>query len=219
MIEQRRVPAAEAEVAAGAERTEAQTFLKLLAARDFERLLDTLASHAQARFLLPHGLEEYAGREAIVRRIESWFGSASVFDLTSSSEEAVGLRHRLSWRFSVVREGGAREVIEQLVYLDLGPQGIERMDLLCSGFQIEPGLAAGPTQVFEAGAMGCADGLAQEFRRRLTNLPIGGSLEVVVSDPAAKEDLPSLARMLGQRITSTEAHDDGRLTITVERQK
>jgi TusA-related sulfurtransferase len=218
MIEQRRVPTAEGEVATIGERTASQTFLELLAARDFERLVDTLASDAQARFLLPHGLEEYTGGEAIVGRIESWFGSASAFDLTSSSKAVVGPRHRLSWRFSVVRDG-ARQVIEQLVYLDLGPQGIERIDLLCSGFQTEPGLAASPTQVFEAGAMGCADGLAQEFRRRLTAVPIGGSLEVVVSDPAAKEDLPSLARLLGQRVTSTEVHDDGRLTITVERQK
>jgi TusA-related sulfurtransferase len=199
--------------------TTSQTFLKLLAARDFERLTATLASDAHARFLLPHGLEEYAGRDAVVGRIKSWFGSASVFDLTSSSEGAVGLRQRLSWRFSVVRDGGSHEVIEQLVYLDLGPQGIQRIDLLCSGFQMEPGVAAGPMQVFEAGVMGCADGLAQEFRRRIATVPIGGSLEVVVSDPAAKEDLPSLARLLGQRVTSTEAHDDGRLTITVERKK
>jgi TusA-related sulfurtransferase len=219
MIEQRRVPMAEADAAAMAERTTSQRFLELLVARDFERLGATLANEAQARMLLPDGLEEDAGRDAIVRRIESWFGSASVFDLTSSSEEAVGLRHRLSWRFNVVRDGRSREVIEQLVYLDLGPDGIERIDLLCSGFQLEPGVAAGPMQVFEAGAMGCADGLAQEFRRRIAKLPIGGSLEVVVSDPAAKEDLPSVARLLGQRVTSTEAHDDGRLTITVERQK
>jgi TusA-related sulfurtransferase len=209
----------EAGVAATAERTTSQKFLKLLAARDFERLAATLASDAHARLLLPYGLEEDTGRDAIVGRIESWFGSASVFDLTSSSDEAVGLRQRLSWRFSVVRDGGSREVIEQLAYLDLGPQGIERIDLLCSGFQKEPSGAAGPMQVFEAGAMGCADGLAQEFRRRLAKVPIGGSLEVVVSDPAAKEDLPSLARLLGQRVTSTEAHDDGRLTITVERKK
>jgi TusA-related sulfurtransferase len=74
-------------------------------------------------------------------------------------------------------------------------------------------------QVFEAGALGCADGLAQEFRRRMASVPMGGSLDVVVSDPAAKEDLPSLARLLGQRVTSTEAHDDGRLTVTVERLK
>jgi len=199
--------------------TTSQRFLKLLAARDFERLAATLASDSHARFLLPHGLEEYTGRDAIVGRIKSWFGSASVFDLVTSSEEAVGLRQRLSWRFSVVRDGGSREVIEQLVYLDLGPHGIERMDLLCSGFQREAAVAEGPIQVFEAGAMGCADGLAQEFRRRLTRVPIGGSLEVVVSDPSAKEDLPSLARLLGQRVTSTEAHDDGRLTITVERQR
>src|SRR5712692_9897565 len=219
MIEQRRVPAAESDVAAMAERTTSHEFSELLAARDFERLAAILASDARARFLLPHGLEEYAGSDAIVRRIASWFGSASVFELTSSTEDEVGLRHRLSWRFSVVRDGGSREVIEQLVYLDLGPHGIERMDLLCSGFQREAAVAEGPIQVFEAGAMGCADGLAQEFRRRLTRVPIGGSLEVVVSDPSAIEDLPSLARMLGQRVTSTEAHDDGRLTITVERQK
>lgn len=206
-------------VAAIAEGTAPQKFLALLAARDFERLAATLASDAQARLLLPCGLEEDAGRDAIVHRIESWFGSASVFELTSSSEEQIGPRHLLSWRFNVVRDGRSREVIQQLVLLDIGPRGIEQIDLLCSGFQMEPSSAAGPMQVFEAGAMGCADGLAQEFRRRITNVPIGGSLKVVVSDPAAKEDLPSLARLLGQLVTSAEAHDDGRLTITVERLK
>ena len=218
MIEQKRVPTAEADAVATSERAPARRFLELLAARDFERLAASLASDAHARFLLPHGLEEYDGRDAIVARIRSWFGSASVFDLTSSTEDKVGMRNRISWRFSVVRDG-SRQLIEQLVYLDLGPQGIERIDLLCSGFQAEPSVAAGPTQVFDAGDMGCADGLAQEFRRQIAKVSIGESLEVVVSDPAAKEDLPSLARLLGQRITSTEAHDDGRLTITVERQK
>ncbi|MDQ6880117.1 MAG: sulfurtransferase TusA family protein [Candidatus Dormibacteraeota bacterium] len=219
MIEQRGVPTAELVVAATAEPAPARKFLGLLAARDFERLAASLASDAHARFLLPHGLEEYDGREAIVGRIRSWFGSAIVFDLISSTEDEVGMRHRISWRFNVVWDGGSRDVIEQLVYLNVGPQGVERIDLLCSGFQKELSLIAGPTQVFDAGDMGCADGLAQEFRRQIAKVSIGGSLEVVVSDPAAKEDLPSLVRLLGQRITSTEAHDDGRLTITVERQK
>jgi TusA-related sulfurtransferase len=219
MIKQSRVPKGKANTSAIAEGTGSQKFLELLAARDFERLAETLASDAHARLLLPRGLEEPVGRDAIVRSIESWFGSASFFELTSSSEDAVGPRHRLTWRFNVVRDGRSDEVIEQLVFLDLGPHGIERIDLLCSGFQKEPSVAASPVQVFEAGAMGCADGLAQEFRRQIAKVPIGGSLEVVVRDPAAKEDLPSLARLLGQRVTSTEAHDDGRLTITVERQK
>ena len=218
MIEQRRVPMAEADLALVAAGATSHKFLELLAARDFERLVASLASDAHARFLLPHGLEEYDGRDAIIARIRSWFGSASVFDLAASTEDQVGMRHRISWRFNVVRDG-SRQVIEQVVYLDLGPHGIERIDLLCSGFLAEPGVAPGPTQVFDAGDMGCADGLAQEFRRQIAKVSIGESLEVVVSDPAAKEDLPSLARLLGQRITSTEAHDDGRLTITVERQK
>jgi TusA-related sulfurtransferase len=218
MIEQRRVPMAEADLALVAAGATSHKFLELLAARDFERLVASLASGAHARFLLPHGLEEYDGRDAIVARIRSWFGSASVFDLAASTEDQVGTRHRIRWRFNVVRDG-SRQVIEQVVYLDLGPHGIERIDLLCSGFLAEPGVAAGPTQVFDAGDMGCADGLAQEFRRQIAKVSIGESLDVVVSDPAAKEDLPSLARLLGQRIASTEAHDDGRLTITVERQK
>jgi TusA-related sulfurtransferase len=208
-----------ADVAARAESTTSQRFLELLSARDFEGMAGTLARDAHARLLLPHGLEEYSSGGAFVRRIESWFGSASLFELKSSSEEEVGLRQRLTWRFSVVRDGRTREVVEQVVFLDTGPNGIERIDLLCSGFQSEPGVTEGPVEVFQAGEMGCADGLAQEFRRRITSVPIGGLLEVVVSDPAAKEDLPSLARLLGQRVTSTEAHDDGRLTITVERQK
>jgi TusA-related sulfurtransferase len=218
MIEQRRVPMAEADLVLVAAGATSHKFLELLAARDFERLVATLASDAHARFLLPHGLEEYDGRDAIVARIRSWFGSASVFDLAASTEDEVGMRQRISWRFNVVRDG-SRQVIEQLVYLDVGPHGIERIDLLCSGFLAEPRVATGPTQVFDAGDMGCADGLAQEFRRQIAKVSIGESLEVVVSDPAAKEDLPSLARLLGQLITSTEAHDDGRLTITVERQK
>ena len=218
MIEQGRVPMAEADLALVAAGATSHRFLELLAARDFERLIASLTSDAHARFLLPHGLEEYDGRDAIVARIRSWFGSASLFDLAASTEDQVGMRHRISWRFNVVRDG-SRQVIEQVVYLDMGPHGIERIDLLCSGFLAEPDVAGGPTQVFDAGDMGCADGLAQEFRRQIAKVSIGESLEVVVSDPAAKEDLPSLARLLGQRITSTKAHDDGRLTITVERRK
>jgi len=149
MIDQGAIPTAVADAPARAEVATAKRFLELLAARDFEGLSVTLAGTAQARFLLPHGLEEYSGRDPIVNRIESWFGSASAFDLTASTEEVVGPRHRLSWRFRVVRDGSS-QVIEQLVYLNLGPNGIEQIDLLCSGFQIEPDRTASPRQVFEA---------------------------------------------------------------------
>lgn len=194
-------------------------FLEGLATRDFNRLAATFMVGATARMLLPRGAEEHSGRESIVRRFEDWFGSASTFDLLSSSQAAVGSRHRVSYRLSVLRDGRTQELVEQVALLDLTTAGIQRIDLLCSGFHVVPEEAPHPSQVFDAGAMGCADGLAQEFRRRIAGLPLGGSLEVLVSDPAAKEDLPSLARMLGQRVISTEAHEDGRLTITVEKAK
>jgi TusA-related sulfurtransferase len=203
----------------GSEPTSPQRFLELLAARDFERLQATLADDARARLLLPYGLEEPVGKDAIVSHFKRWFGSASSFELVSSSEEVVGSRQRITWRFKVVREGGRPEVIEQLVYLNCGPEGVRQIDLLCSGFQQSQPLAADVRKLFDAGSMGCADGLAQEFRQQMADVPVGGLLEVVVRDPAAREDLPALARMLGQHVKSTEATADGRLIITVERRK
>src|SRR2546423_15700227 len=117
MIEQGRVPMAEADLALVAVGATPHKFLELLAARDFEGLAASLASDAHARFLLPHGLEEYDGRDKIVARITSWFGSASLFDLTSSTEDQVGMRDRISWRVNVVCDGPP-QVIEQVVYLD-----------------------------------------------------------------------------------------------------
>jgi TusA-related sulfurtransferase len=196
-----------------------KTFLTALTGRDFDRLAACLAPTARARLLLPPGPEELSGRDAIARRIEGWFGPATEFEVLSTAVDEIGSRHRLTWRFHTVRPGRSWEVVEQVAFCDVGEEGIERIDLLCSGFL--PGLMPASCDLhrFEAGEMGCADGLAQEFRRRLAGVPIGDSLAVVVSDPAAKEDLPSLARMLGQAVTSIEAHDDGRLTINVERRR
>ncbi len=70
---------------------------------------------------------------------------------------------------------------------------------------------------FDAGRRGCADGLAGELRDRLRDLPAGEHLQITVRDPAAKADLPSVARLLGHRVLSEEPLDDGRLVITVEK--
>jgi TusA-related sulfurtransferase len=200
------------------EETAAGQFLEGLAGRDFARLAASLTAEVRARMLLPRGAEEHMGREAVVGRFQAWFGSASEFGVQLSSAESLGGRHRVSYRLNVVRDGRTRELIEQVAFLDVNDHGIDRIDLLCSGFQAESVEPAAPLQVFDAGGMGCSDGLAQEFRRRIAGVPVNGSLNVVVSDPAAKEDLPALARLMGHRVSSIRAMDDGRLTITVEKQ-
>lgn len=196
-----------------------EQFLESLVARDFDRLQATFAPDLQARLLLPRGFEEYTDPQSLRRRMEGWFGAASVFELQESTQAAVGPRVRLSWCFDVVREAGYPEVVEQVAFLGIGPGGIERFDLVCSGFHAATAPVACATHLFDAGTMGCADGLAEEFRRQLAEVPVGAALTVVVRDPAAKEDLPALARLLGQSVKSVEAHPDGRLSISVEKIK
>jgi TusA-related sulfurtransferase len=70
---------------------------------------------------------------------------------------------------------------------------------------------------FDAGNMGCGEGLPMEFRRRMQDIALGSSIEVVVHDPSAKEDLPSLARLMGHRVRGVEERDDGSMAVVVER--
>ncbi len=78
-----------------------------------------------------------SGREEIARRFEGWFSRASDFEVLDSHRAQVGLRNRLSWRFRLSRDGQSRELIEQVAFVTVGPEGISEIDLLCSGFQRE----------------------------------------------------------------------------------
>jgi TusA-related sulfurtransferase len=71
--------------------------------------------------------------------------------------------------------------------------------------------------IYDAGDTGCGEGLHMEFRRRLQTLQVGELMEVLLRDPSAKEDLPPLVRMMGQRIRTAEEQEDGRLKLIVER--
>jgi TusA-related sulfurtransferase len=102
--------------------------------------------------------------------------------------------------------------------LDVGPDArIASIDLLCSGFRSIDEPESAPSHSFDAGDLGCADGFAGEFRRHIRQIPVGQVLLVSTRDPAAKEDLPPLARMMGHVVRSIEATGDGRLLVSVER--
>ena len=75
------------------------------------------------------------------------------------------------------------------------------------------------THDFDAGSMGCGDGLAAAFRDRIGGIDVGELLRVRTIDPSAKEDLPSLARLMGHTIRDIDAKSDGSLTITVEKRR
>jgi hypothetical protein len=116
------------------EQSAPDVFLSALSSRDFERFAECLAPAAQARLFLPRGPEARSGRDEIAQRFEGWFARATEFEVLETCSERVGHRSRLNWRFRLSRDGQTREVIEQVAFVDVGPEGVTAIDLLCSGF-------------------------------------------------------------------------------------
>jgi TusA-related sulfurtransferase len=123
----------------------------------------------------------------------------------------------VTYRFRL-HDADGWQVIEQHLMLDVDADGrVEAIDLQCSGFRSIVMDESDRVHRFDAGNLGCADGLAGEFRQRMQQIPVGHVLVVSTRDPAAKGDLPPLARMMGHIVRSIEAPDDGRLLVSVER--
>src|SRR5580693_8681445 len=76
----------------------AGSFLECLAAQDFARLGAALTADARLRALLPRGLREWAGAEAIADAFACWFGDTEDFELAEATVGEVGGRLHLQWR-------------------------------------------------------------------------------------------------------------------------
>jgi TusA-related sulfurtransferase len=194
-----------------------EAFVAALARRNFGALRSLLAQDLRFRVLLPSGPATDHGADAAVNRIRSWFGDAHAIDPEASSAVELAGRVAVTYRFRVHRTDGW-DVIEQHAMLDLGDDTqVTGIDLLCSGFRRLASEEPNGLHEYDAGDLGCADGLAGEFRRQMQKIPVGHVLVVRTSDPAAKEDLPSLARLMGHVVRSIEAPGNGRLLVSVER--
>jgi TusA-related sulfurtransferase len=198
----------------------AKLLVEAVAARDHDGIVAALAPDARFRYLIPPGPGQVVGAAEVAAKFLQWLGDADVLEVQSVRVESLCDRMSARYRF-LLHEQEGWEVIEQHMYLDVDEEvRVAAIDLLCSGFRPTPGpkaLRSSGTHQFDAGTMGCADGLAQEFRRRILAIPLGDVLVVQTSDAAAKEDLPPLARMMGHTVRSIEPSGNGRLLITVER--
>jgi hypothetical protein len=118
----------------------AGSFIQGLAAQDFAELGGTLAGGACLRALLPSGLREWTGAEAIAHRFARWFGDTEAFELVEAAVGEVGDRLHLHWRFRLRAErlGPGWFTIEQQAYADTDESGrIAGLDLLCTGYRPE----------------------------------------------------------------------------------
>jgi TusA-related sulfurtransferase len=195
----------------------ASAWIGALARCDFEGLDAVLQPNVQFRALTPGESVSVASAIETIACFRRWFGDAS--DIVIIDQHAAMLVDRLSFRFSArVGRKGQTYLIEQNLWADVDDGKFAAIDLVCSGFRPE-GVAATSESVhtFDAGDLGCGTGLPREFRARLMQIPVGHVLEVITADPSAKEDLPSLARMLGHQVRSVETGADRKHRIRVER--
>ena len=188
-----------------------------LSDRDSERLEACLHPGVQLRALLPSGLREEEGPSAVAALMVSWFAQAESIQVLDKKIHRVGDRLHLSYRFSERYSDGEKETIEQDAYCGLSEGTISEIDLLCSGHRSEEPARTGSVHKFDAGDMGCSSGLPEEFRRWIEGIPLGEVLEVVTRDPSAREDLPSMSRLLGHQVLSVTKSPDGSTVLAVQR--
>ena len=106
-----------------------------LAERDFPRLAGMLTRDVRMRALIPPGLVELSGAEAVAEKFSSWFGDAEVFELIRSGSDRVADRLHVFYRLHVKKTGDVPEVVEQHVLCALDGERINALDLVCSGFR------------------------------------------------------------------------------------
>ena len=124
----------------GPEPAAAGSFIQGLATQDFAELGDTLTGGACMRALLPSGLREWTGAEAIAHRFAHWFGDTEAFELVEATAGEVGGRLHLHWRLRLQAErlGPGWFTVEQQAYADTDQSGrIAALDLLCTGYRPE----------------------------------------------------------------------------------
>src|SRR5438128_11592760 len=147
-------------------------FLEALTAREFTAARALLADDVRFRMLVPSGLMTESDADATIGRFRGWFGDADPFEVVASSSGEVEGRAAIIYRFRLHDADGWR-VIEQHLMLDVGADArIEAIDLLCSGFRSIAVSESDRMHRFDAGVLGCADGLAGEFRRPVQQVPV-----------------------------------------------
>jgi hypothetical protein len=118
----------------------AGTFLDGLAAQNFAVLAGAFAPDVHMRALLPAGLREWTGVDAVAGQFARWFGDTQAYELVDATVGEVGGRLQLRWRLRLRAErlGDGWFTVEQQVYADAGDGcRIARLDLLCTGYRRE----------------------------------------------------------------------------------
>lgn len=117
----------------------AEELIDALAAQDFERVERCFAPDVSFHAVVPGtgSFRERAGAAETADQLRMWLGDADPLQLLESSVEPVVDKLRLSYRLAAF-EDDQWHVVEQQAYAVVGERGIEKLDLVCSGFRPVP---------------------------------------------------------------------------------
>jgi TusA-related sulfurtransferase len=197
----------------------AQAFVDALVRLDFEGLEATLEPKVEFRALVPGELVDVATASEAAQCFRRWLSDKTHLELLHYKEEALIDRLFVEYRLRL-RKGDQPYLVEQRICSTIENGKFAVIDMVCSGFRPE-GVVETEASVhrFDAGNLGCGSGLPREFRARIRQIPVGHILEVVTKDPSAKEDLPSISRLMGHKVRSIDPGAEGEFIIRVERTK
>jgi hypothetical protein len=116
-------------------------FVAAIVAHDWDAIAACFAPGAEFRAVIPNvnrPFREMTGGEAAAEQIRKWFGDADTTELVEGGIEPIADRVRIRYRIHEHEPDGWYDV-EQVAFVTPGPEGFERMNLLCSGFRPVPG--------------------------------------------------------------------------------
>lgn len=204
-----------------------------------EGALDRLEKFCQpevaSRLLLPKRLVTLDNASALVAEYRDWFGDCSDFQLEGSRVGKVGKRLGIFYRFRLQMDGDW-QTIEQQLYCTLKNGRVEKIHLLCSGFQIVgTDDQAAPTDAPKVEEQNpVRDGLLEFYigesktgstcavltpaiRSKLNEMQSGQVLEVRVDDPSARDDIETWSRLSGNALLKVVDNGESELRFFVKK--
>ena len=195
----------------------------------FDRLGQFCQPGITGVLLTPNRSISLENADGLTTQYRRWFGDCTQFQVEASRVAPVGERLGIFYRFRVEEQEDWFS-IEQQIFCTLKDGRVERLQLLCSGFQpvrtnIQSAAAGAPeageqlatrdgllefySQAPEAGST-CAL-LTPAIRSKLREMQSGQVLEVRVDDPSAQGDIEAWSRLSGNTLLKTIVDEEQRL--------
>lgn len=108
-------------------------FLEALACRDYDAIASCFAAEGTLRGVVPPGLREADGREAIAERFRIWTEAVEEYELAETEAAPFAGLLRLRWVVQGIDPDGHPDTYEQSAYAEIADGEIVAMRLACSG--------------------------------------------------------------------------------------